>query len=165
MEREEKKETELKKNLDVTDEDGLKIAYDTEELEIQFPQLMRELSEKKKSLKIEGVDYEIEQAKEEPKVSQDTNFCEDLLNPGTIDFIRRCKEKEDALEILDYLLERNELNIQDYNALKNRIKEEGGLEKIVAECGGLKAPGYYERKFPRKINILNTDQSKNENLD
>ena len=165
MEREEKKETELKKNLDVTDEDGLKIAYDKEELEGQFPQLMCELSEKKKSLKIEGVDYEIEQAKEEPKVSQDTNFCEELLDPGAIDFIRRCTEKEDALEILDYLLKRNELNIQDYNALKNRIKEEGGLEKIIDEFGGLKKLGYYERKFPRKINILNNDQSKNENLD
>lgn len=157
MEREEKKETELKKNLDVTDEDGLKIAYDVEELESQFPQLMRELSEKKSSLKIEGVDYEIEQVKEEPKVSQDTNFCEDLLNPGAIDFIRRCTEKEDALEILDYLLEKNELNIQDYNVLKNRIKKKGGLEKILAECGGLKKPGYYERKFSRKINILNND--------
>jgi len=157
MEREEKKETELKKYLDVTDEDGLKIAYDVEELGSQFPQLMRELSEKKSSLKIKGVDYEIEQAKEEPKVSQDTNFCEDLLNPGAIDFIRRCTEKEDALEILDYLLERNELNIQDYNVLKNRIKKKGGLEKIIAECGGLKKPGYYERKFSRKINILNND--------
>jgi hypothetical protein len=165
MEREERKETELKKNVDVTDEDCLKIAYDTEELESQFPQLMRELSEKKKSLKIKGVNFEIEQIKEEPKVSQDVNFCEDLLNPGAIDFIRRCKKKDDALEILDYLLERNELNIQDYYALKNRIEEEGGLEKIVAECGGLKKPGYYERKFQRKINRLNTDQSKNENLD
>ncbi|MHA1460097.1 MAG: DUF2095 family protein [Promethearchaeota archaeon] len=165
MEREERKETELKKNVDVTDEDGLKIAYDTEELESQFPQLMRELSEKKKSLKIKGVNFEIEQIKEEPKVSQDVNFCGDLLNPGAIDFIRRCTKKEDALEILDYLLERNELNIQDYNALKNKLEEEGGLEKIVAECGGLKKPGYYERKFQRKINILNADQSKNENLD
>jgi len=165
MKREVIKEKELKKNLDVTDEDGLKIAYDTEELERQFPQLMGELSEKKKSLKIEGVNYEIEQAKKELKVNQDINYYEDLLNPNTIDFIRRCTKKEDALEILDYLLKRNELNFQDYNALKNRLKEEGGLKKIIAECGGLKTPGYYERKFPRKINILNSDQSKNESLD
>ncbi|GAH55194.1 unnamed protein product, partial [marine sediment metagenome] len=164
-EREEKKETELKKYLDVTDEDGLKIAYDVEELEGQFPQLMRELSEKRSSLKIEGVDYEIEQANEELKVIQDTNYCEDLLNPSILDFIRRCTEKEDALEILDYLLERNELNIQDYNVLKNRIKKKGGLEKLISECGGLKTPGYYEKKFPRKINITNNDQNKNENLD
>ena len=165
MKREEKKEKELKKNLDVTDEDGLKIAYDTEELERQFPQLMVELSEKKKSLKIEAVDYEIEQAKEKLKVKQETNYYEDLLNPNTIDFIRRCTEKEDALAILDYLLKGNELNLQDYNALKDKIQDEGGLEKLISECGGLKTPGYYERKFPRKINITNNDQNKNENLD
>ena len=158
MERKEKKQKELKKNLEVTDEDGLKIAYDTEELEHQLPQLMHELSEKKKSLKIKGVDYEAEQVKEKPDVSQETNFREDPLNPDAIDFIRRCTEKEDALAILDYLLERNELDIQDYNTLKNRIKAEGGLEKLIVECGGLKKPGYYERKFPRKI--LN-----NENFD
>ncbi|NVM19712.1 MAG: DUF2095 family protein [Candidatus Lokiarchaeota archaeon] len=165
MEKEEKKDTEKKKNLDITDEDGLKIAYDTEEFENQFPQLMRELSEKKKSLKIESVDYEIEQTKDKPEISPDINYCEDLLNPGVIDFIRRCKKKEDAIEILDYLLKRNELDLQDYNALMKRIKEEGELEKLLAECGGLKTSGYYERKFPRKVNILNSDQSKNENLD
>ena len=164
MEKEERKETELKKNLDVTDEDGLKIAYDTEELERQLPQLMRELSKKKKSLKIEGVDYEIEQTKEEIKVNQDTKYYEDLLNPSAIDFIRRCTEKEDALAMIDYLLKRNELKPQDYNVLKGRIQEEGGLEKIISECGGLKTPGYYERKFARKINITDND-NKNENLD
>ena len=162
MDKEEKHETKLKKTLDVTDEDGLKIAYDKEELERQFPQLMQELSEKKKSLKIEGVNYEIEQKKESLKSSQENNYCEDLLNPSAIDFIRRCKTKVDALEILDYLLERNELEIQEYNALKNRITEEGGLEKLIIKCGGLKTPGYYERKFPREIKILD---DKNENLD
>ncbi|MBY9010867.1 MAG: DUF2095 family protein [Candidatus Lokiarchaeota archaeon] len=165
MEKEEKKDTGKKKNFDITDEDGLKIAYDTEELGNKFPQLMRELSEKKKSLKIKGVDYDIEQVKDKPKVCQDTKYCEDLHNPGAIDFIRRCKKNEDALEILDYLLEKDELDIQDYNTLKNRIKEKGGLEKLLAEGGGLKTPGYYERKFPRKINILNNDQNENENLD
>ena len=80
MEREEKKETDLKRKLDVTDEDGLKIAYDTKELERKFPQLMQELSERKKSLKIEGVDYEIEKAKVEIKVNQDTRYCEELNN-------------------------------------------------------------------------------------
>ena len=165
MKNKEKMETDLKKKLEVIDEDGLKIAYDKDDLERQFPQLMHELSDNKKSLKIKGIDYEIEQSEEKNKEVQTSNNCEDILNPGAIDFIRRCKNREDALEILEYLLERNELNIQDYNSLKNRIKEEGGFEKFIAECGGLKTPGYYERKFPRKIKLLNIDQSKSENLD
>jgi len=57
------------------------------------------------------------------------------------------------------------LSLQDYSALKDKIQEEDGLEKLISECGGLKTPGYYERKFPRKINITNNDQSENENLD
>ncbi len=164
MKNEDKKEINLKKNLDVTDEDGLKIAYDKDELNQQFPQLMRELSENKKALKIKGIDYEIEESEEKDKIIQPSHYCEDLLNPGAIDFIRRCKNREEALEILDYLLRRDKLNIQEYNSLKNRIKEEGGLEKVIAEYGGLKTPGYYEKKFARKIKLLN-DQSKNENLD
>ena len=165
MEREEKKDAEKKKKLDVTNEDGLKIAYDKDELDRQFHQLMHELSEKKKSLKIKGIDYEIEQSEDKNKLEKASNYCEDFLNPAAIDFIRRCNNREDALEILDYLLGRNELNIQDYDTLKNRIKEEDGLEKLIDECGGRKTPGYYERKFPRKINLQNIDQSKNENLD
>ena len=165
MDKEEKKNTEPKKNLDVTDEDGLKIDYNKEELERQFPQLMHELSEKKKSLKIEGVDYEIEQEKIELKANQTSKYYEDLHNPGAIDFIRRCNKKEDALAILDFLLKRKELDLQDYNALVSQINEEGGLEKLIAECGGLKTAGYYERKFLRKINILENNKSKNENLD
>lgn len=165
MDKEENKKTEPKKNLDVTDEDGLKIAYDKEELEHQFPQLMQELSEKKKSLKIEGVDYDIEQEKIELKTNHTTKYYEDLLNPGAIDFIRRCTKTEDALSILDYLLKRKELDLQDYKVLISQIKEEGGLEKLIADCGGLKTAGYYERKFPRKINVLENNNSKNENLD
>ena len=165
MDKEERKETDLKKNLNVTDEDGLKIVYNTDELDRHFPELMRELSDKKKSLKIQGVDYKIEPSKNESMDVQGSNYTEDLLNPGAIDFIRRCKNKEDALEILDYLLTRNELKIQDYNVLRNQIEEEDGLKKLVTECGGLKTPGYYERKFPRKLKSLNTDQSKDSNLD
>jgi hypothetical protein len=126
---------------------------------------MHELSEKKKSLKIEGVDYEIEQEKEELKANQTTKYYEDLLNPGAIDFIRRCTKKEDAIAILDYLLERKELELQEYNVLISQIKEEGGLQRLISNCGGFKTPGYYERKFPRKIKILQNDQRKTENLD
>jgi len=165
MKNEDKKKKNLKKKLNVTDEDGLKISYDKDELDQEFPQLMRELCENKKALKIKGIDYEIEESEEKDKIVQPSNYCEDLLNPGAIDFIRRCKNREEALEILDYLLRRDKLNVQEYNTLKNRMKEEGGLEKFIAECGGLKTPGYYERKFSRKINLLNIDQSKKENLD
>jgi hypothetical protein len=153
---EKEKEKELKnleKDIDVINEDGLKMLYDKAELERQFPRLLRELSEKNKSLKIKAVDYEIEQCDEEPQLVQVNDYCEDLRNLGAIDFIRRCTENQEAFAILDYLLERKELTLQEYNVLKNRIKEEGGLQKLLNECGGLKTPGYFERKYHRANNL------------
>ena len=91
MDKEERKETDLKKDMNITDEEGLKIAYNMDELDRHFPQLMREVSNKKKSLKIKGVDYEIEHSKNKNSEVQDSPYSEDLYNPGAIDFIRRCK--------------------------------------------------------------------------
>jgi len=150
----------LEKDIDVINEDGLKMSYDKVELERQFPRLIRELSEKNKSLKIKAVDYEIERCDEGPQLVQNDDYCEELRNPGPIDFIRRCTENGEAFAILDYLLERKELTLQEYNVLKNRIKEEGGLQKLLDECGGLKTPGYFERKYQRSKNLTNNNLNK-----
>jgi hypothetical protein len=37
------------------------------------------------------------------------------------------------------------------------MEEEGGLKKLLLEYGGFKTPGYYERKFPRKKNITESE--------
>jgi len=146
-------EIKLKKNLEINDEEGLNISYDKIDLEAQFPQLMHELSVKKKTLKIEGVGDDIESEQVEIEERPKNPYCEDLKNPGAIDFLRRCTSNEDALKILDFLLEQKELSSQDYHRIKNRIKQEGGLEELLLEYGGLKTPGYYERKFQRKKNL------------
>ena len=166
----EEKETEkalknLERDIDVINENGLKMSYDKAKIERQFPRLIRELSEKNKSLKIKAVDYEIERCDEEPPVVQVNDYCEDIRNPGAIDFIRRCTENEEAIAILDYLLERKELTLQEYNVFKNRINEEGGLQKLINECGGLKTPGYFERKYHRTKILTNNDLNKSKNLD
>lgn len=165
---EKEKEKELKnleKDIDVINEDGLKMSYNKAEIERQFPRLMRELSENNKSLKIKAVDYEIERCDEEPQLVQVNDYCEDLRNPGAIDFIRRCTENEEAFAILDYLLERKELTLHEYNVLKNRIKEEGGLQKLINECGGLKKPGYFETKYHKVKNLTNNNLNKSKNID
>ncbi len=143
----------LKKNLEINNEEGLKLSYNKSDLKAQFPQLMHELSVKKKTLKIEGVDDDIEQEQADIEKHPKEPYCEDLKNPGAIDFLRRCTKTEDALKILDFLLEQNQLSPMDYHRIKNRIKEEGGLKELLLEYGGLKTPGYYERKFPRKKNL------------
>jgi hypothetical protein len=155
----------LEKDIDVINEDGLKISYDKAELNRQIPRLMHELTEKDKPLKIKSVDYEIERYDEEPQLVQVNNHRKDLRNPGAIDFIRRCTENEEAFAILDYLLERKELTLQEYNVLKKRIKEEGGLQKLINEYGGIKTPGYFERKYHRAKNLTDNDLNKSKKLD
>jgi hypothetical protein len=146
-------ENKLKKNFEINDEEGLNLSYDKSDLEAQFPRLMHELSVKRKTLKIEGVGDDIEPEQEEIKELPKEHYYEDLKKPGAIDFLRRCTSTEDALKILDFLLEQNELSPPDYHRLKNRIKKEGGLKELLLEYGGLKTPGYYERKFLRKKNL------------
>ncbi len=148
-------EIRLKKNLEINDKDGLNISYDKIDLEAQFPQLMHELNVKKKTLKIEGVGDDIKPEQVEIEEHPKEQYYEELKNPGVIDFLRRCTDTEDALKILDFLLEQNELISLDYHRIKNRLKKEGGLKELLLEYGGLKTHGYYERKFPRNKNLTN----------
>ena len=150
-------ENKLKKNLEINDEEGLNLSYDKSDLKAQFPRLMHELSVKKKTLKIEGVDDDIEHEQAEIVKHPKEPFYEELKNPGTIDFLRRCIDTEDALKILDFLLEQKELSPQDYHRIRKRIKKEGGLKELILEYGGLKTPGYYERKFFRKKNLTDEE--------
>ena len=158
-------EIKLKKNLEIKDKDGLNISYNKIDLEAQFPQLMHELSVKKKTIKIEGVDNDTELEQVEIEEDPKEPYYEELKKPGAIDFLRRCTDTEDALKILDFLLEQKELSSQDYHRIKNRIKKEGGLKELLLEYGGLKTPGYYERKFPRKKNLTDGELLNNKNLD
>lgn len=131
-------------------ENGLNISYDKEELEDFVPHLINELSEKKKALKMDSVKLEIESTEEEKFKKNDNITPKELINPGVIDFIRRCKTIDEAKEILDFCLKREEIGRNEYEKYKTIITEKGGLEKIIKESGGRKDPGYYERKYYKK---------------
>lgn len=131
-------------------ENGLNISYDKEELEEFVPHLVNELSEKKKTLKMDSVNLEIEDIKEEEDPIYNNLIPKELVNPGVIDFIRRCKNKEEAIEILDFCLKREEIGRNEYEKYKSIIMQKGGLDKIIKECGGRKDSGYYERKYYKK---------------
>jgi hypothetical protein len=131
---------------------GLNIAYDEEEIKKFLPHLMEEIVDKKKSIKIDSFKTKIEIGSEEFKTIQKNCLPSELINPGAIDFIRRCTKKEEAIEILDYLLKRNEISSEDYNNFKNEIMMDGGLKNLIERCGGPKNPGYYIDKYYKKNN-------------
>lgn len=139
------------KKIKVENKEGLTIFYNKKELNEFFPHLTKEVFEKKKSIKMEGIDEEIEQDVKENDQIINQSYPNELYNPGVIDFIRRCTTKEEAIDILEYLLKRNEINNEDYSKFKSIIIQENGLVKFINESGGLKRPGYYMRKYYKEI--------------
>ncbi len=138
------------KKIKVKDKEGLTVSYKKEEILEHFPYLIKEISEKTKSIEINSINYQIEQIHEEKLQISKNTYPNELNNPGAIDFIRRCSNKEDAINILDYLMKRNEINKEDYKSYKNILSQEVWLERIIKESGGLKRPGYYMRKYYKK---------------
>jgi len=147
---------------DIKESNGLEILYNEDKFNKQFPHLIEEISSKKKSIKVDSVKTDISlDNKEEPQESSNL-MPKELYNPKAIDFIRRCTDKEEALKILDYLIKRNEISQKDYNTYTKDISQEGGLERLIEESGGLKQPGYYMRKYYKKFS---KDQKLNSNKD
>jgi len=61
-------------------------------------------------------------------------------DPGVIDFLRRCNDDEEALEIIEYMKRRGEVTVKDAEELCTQLKEKG-----VRSFGPKKEPGYYEK--------------------
>jgi len=138
------------KKIKIEELDGLRISYDKDEFDKEFPHLIKEISTRKKSIKIDSVDKDVEQKNEEKHREFNSLYPNELYNPNVIDFLRRCTKNEEANEILDYLMERKEITQQDYSKYKNIISQEGGLKQLIDEFGGLKRPGYYMKKYYKK---------------
>lgn len=152
MEKDQKNKDSAFKKPKIIDFDGLKIAYEKSELEKQYPNLMSEIANKKKTIKIDSVDFNIESNNKAKNLIKIEDYREDLKNPGVIDFIRRCANNDEAFEIIDYLFKRKEINIEFYKKLKKQLNKKDGLKKLIEDSGGPKKPGYYERKYyPKKI--------------
>ncbi|MFW9951585.1 MAG: DUF2095 family protein [Candidatus Thorarchaeota archaeon] len=159
MNKKQKKEKIRLDSSDITEIDGLNINYDKRELLTKFPNLISEIDNKQKFLKIEAVDSKLEKG---IKPSNDFKYCEDLSNLGAIDFIRRCKTNKEAINVLDYLLARKEISEQDHIFIVTKIHQKDGLKKLIEECGGYKTPGYYLKKYYNNVKIINDENTNND---
>jgi hypothetical protein len=132
---------------EIKGDQGLNLSYDKAELEEAFPNLISEMdiNGNKSANKIPIP--EKRKIKLTEKDTEEFSYEESLSNPGVIDFLRRCVNSKDAISILEYLKSRNELSRDLYEKLLKIISQEGGLQKLIQDCGGLKKPGYYVDKF------------------
>jgi hypothetical protein len=125
----------------------LNLSYDKAELQEAFPNLVSEMgingSESVNKARIP----ENRKIKLTESDTEKFSYEESLSNPGVIDFLRRCVSSEDAISIIEYLKSRNELPSDLYEKLLKVISQEGGLQKLIKDCGGLKEPGYYVDKY------------------
>ena len=116
-----------KKTAPKLSDDNLTIEFDAKDFEKSLPHLSSELIGGEKKINIQGIQ----------------NIVPD---PGAIDFIRRCSTKEEAYEIIDFLLKRNEISLEEFQILKDRIENQG-----LSSFGSQKKEGYYERKYKRNL--------------
>jgi len=143
------------KKIKIDSDEGLKISYEKGELKSKFPHIVEEISGNKKSLKIDSFRTLINENSKRNLQSSKKPYPRELFDPEPIDFIRRCKTVEEAMNILDFVFKRKEISKKDYNSLKNQIKGDDGLIALIEKFGGFKKPGYYERKY-------RNDKSRNE---
>lgn len=148
MKNNKKENNKANKNPVIDDERGLSIKYDKNELMKYFPNLMNEIysEEHGKSINFNEINRLLEIIKNQDQ-KLDQSEIRELTRPGAIDFIRRCSNKLEAIEILNFLLRRQEINKMEYEKFKKKLDQGDGLKLLIEESGGLKKPGYYERKY------------------
>ena len=134
-------------------ENGLTINYNKNQFDENYPHLLNEITGKRKFIKIDSIQTTLNT----DNSHSDINHPRELVNPGVIDFIRRCTTKEEALRILDFLVKREELSKPDYDSYKNQIRKEG-INNFIEKHGGFKSPGYYEKRF-RNLRHENPNQN------
>jgi len=149
-EKNEKNEKKPFKDIKIQDKEGINVEYDKEDLQTRFPHLLSEMSNKEQSIQIDAVTSKIENLKDDTPSKIEVLNPNELVNPGAIDFLRRCTKNEEALEIIEFLFQRKEITQEEYNNLYGKILQEEGLKKLIEECGGFKKEGYYERKYYKK---------------
>lgn len=106
-----------------------------------FPNLYREISEKKMHISIDAVRTSIEGGEAEAEKSREAPSM-----PTVVDYLRRCENDEEALEVIEYLERRGEITNDEAVKLKKQIKDHG-----VRSFGSKKEWGYYSEKYLRDL--------------
>ena len=102
-----------------------------EDFKGHFPSLFKELSEGRKEIQEE----EIRTSHGSKRVRRFKGYI-----PSVVDFICRCKNEEEAIEIIEYMFNKGDISEEYSETLKKQLKEKG-LEFF----GEHRAPGFYER--------------------
>jgi hypothetical protein len=116
------------------------IDEEEEKFRKKYPKISEEIEKEKTNIPITRI-----RSKEAEEESGDKSLFDELRNPDVISFIRRAENSDQANEIIDYCLEKGEIDEEYANKLKLQLALYG-----VRSFGSKKEPGYYEKKFRKK---------------
>jgi len=88
------------------------------------------------SLRIDSVRLDVEEAEKEAQ------GLPEGYSPTPIDYLRRCSNDEEALEVINYLEKKGEIDGKLSEMLRQQVRSLG-----VRSFGPLKEEGYYLRKY------------------
>ncbi len=106
-----------------------------EDFKKRFPALTKELSMTQPHIKIDGVRTNPDKQTSGRQISG-KNW--QGYDPDIIDFIRRAKSEEEAIEVIDYMLHREEISKPYAKRLITQLNEEG-----LKSFGSSKKVGFY----------------------
>ncbi len=101
-----------------------------------FPHLYREMELGRMSLSIDAIRLDEKEAEEEASKPREPTM------PTAIDYLRRCDNDDEALEVIGYLEKRGEISAEQAERLRKQVKEHG-----VRSFGKKKEWGYYSTKY------------------
>lgn len=133
-----RKTTDIASNIekDVTDAESEDL---TDKVLGHLPHLANEMQSSKADVRIDGVRWEDTDRTRQPVRTDEDRFSG--YSPDIIDFLRRCNTEDEALEIIDFLEKRGEINPNHAKELRNQLKAQG-----LRSFGTKKIWGYYERE-------------------
>ena len=100
------------------------------EFKKKYPKLAEEMEQ---GVGKAELDFEVEKPKPQRKFAG--------YDPNVVDFIRRCTNETQALEIIEYMKNREEITHEEAENLCKQLEEEG-----LRSFGRKKDPGFYERE-------------------
>lgn len=103
-----------------------------ERLKRMFPHLAEEMTSEKNRLPIKSVRSDPESGE---KVASSTF---EGYDPDVIDFLRRCDNKEQAIEVINFMEKKGEITSSHADKLKKQLKEKG-----IRSFGTKKGSEYY----------------------
>lgn len=110
------------------------MALDRRDMKKHFPKLAEEIeSNKTRGVKVGGVRW------------SEVDYYKELTNPDVISFLRRCDTEKQALEIINYLENREEIPPEYADILRHQLKTSG-----VRSFGPKKTWGYFEKLYRKK---------------